>query len=75
MFRATKLTGVYLVPEVRLALGRAAERNNVTISEYLRAIIIDALVEEGFDFSHVQRQRAQGCPKAGEAGQTRGDTA
>lgn len=47
------------------ALFELAKRNNVTVTAYIRAIITDALVEEGFD--GIQFLGAPGRPRGRKA--------
>lgn len=61
-----------IFPEEYDAIHAIAARNNVTLSEYLRAIIIDVIDEEG----HATQRRGQtGHSEAGERLAYRGGSA
>lgn len=49
-----------------------AAKHNVSVSAYLRSIVVDALVEEGFTF--VQRGGTKGRSKGGEKRELGGAT-
>jgi len=49
------------------------DRHNVTAQQLLHAIVIDALVEDGFDA--LRCRQSEGCEDTGEASETRGDAA
>lgn len=64
--------GLNIHPDAYQALKELATRNKVTVSWYVRAIITDALVEEGFD---ERRFRPEGNSQGREAGQANGAAA
>lgn len=59
-----KIARTCLWPAEYDALKALAERNKVPLDEYLRAIVVDVLVEEGFD--GLQCRRTKGHSQSGE---------
>lgn len=47
--RADKTVASLLYPEEYNALRELAHKHNCSVSQYLRGIIVDAIVEDGFD--------------------------
>lgn len=66
----TLATGVKL--EEHAAVAFLARRHNLTIGQYVRAIVIDALHDEGLD---VQLFRTEGCAEQGKASEASGRSA
>ena len=56
-----------------LAFQQVQHRHHVTAQQFLRAIVIDALVDEGYD--GLRCRQSEGCEGAGEAGEARGAAA
>lgn len=67
----TRTAATPLRPEEYNALRELSHKNGVSISAYLRSIIIDALVEEGFD---ARRFRQEGNSPSREGSEATGDS-
>jgi len=48
------------------------DRHNVSVQQLLHAIVIDALVEDGYDA--LRCRESEGCEDTGETGEVRGST-
>jgi hypothetical protein len=55
------------------AFQQLRDRHNVTAQQLLHAIVIDALVEDGWDA--LRRRESEGCESAGETSEVGGDSA
>jgi hypothetical protein len=56
-----------------IAFQELRDRHNVTAQQLLHGIVIDALVEDGFDA--LRRRESQGCEDTGETSEARGSAA
>lgn len=63
--------GVYMDPVVANALDALARKNNISVSSFVRAIVIDALVDEGVDLSATRRIGSQRYSQSTKRGQVR----
>lgn len=69
----TKTVQVALPLAEWAAIRFLTKKHKVKVGDYVRAIIVDAIVDEGID--GLQRFRTQGRTTSGEAGEVRRETA
>jgi hypothetical protein len=72
MIRQPEVVSVRLTELELMTLDAICKQHNVNRHEYVRSIVIDALIEDGFDA--LRRREPEGCSSSRETSETCGAT-
>jgi hypothetical protein len=72
MIKQPEVVSVRLTELELLTLDAICDKHGINRHEYVRSIVIDALIEDGYDA--LRRRESEGCSCSGEGIETRGAT-